>query len=176
MMYQVHDVVLYKGTGVCEVTALTEKRLGEQMQECYALVPCYVNNLTIFVPHALEYRMRPVRSETDILASLQELSTLENIWISDVHMRRKKYRHILLEGTEQQFLQVLKTLYFAKQRRQFRGQKGTLCVSDEHLLHDCKRILAEELASATGRFFPEAEQQISDLLQTVMQPAMQEAT
>lgn len=47
-------------------------------------------------------------------------------------------------------MQVLKTLYLAKQRRQFRGQKGGLCVSDDHLLYDCKRIIAEELAYVCG--------------------------
>lgn len=152
-MYQMNDVILYRGTGVCEITALTEKRFGDQTQECYALTPLYLNNLTIFVPYSLESRMRELESEETVLSSLETLPELETVWIPDVHARRKKYREILLDGTREETLQVLKTLYLAKQRRQFRGQKGGLCVSDDHLLYDCKRIIAEELAYVCGCTF-----------------------
>ena len=160
-MYQMNDVILYRGTGVCEITALTEKRFGDQTQECYALTPQYLNNLTIFVPYSLESRMRELESEETVLSSLETLPELETVWIPDVHARRKKYREILLDGTREETLQVLKTLYLAKQRRQFRGQKGGLCVSDDHLLYDCKRIIAEELAYVCGCTFAEAESSLN---------------
>lgn len=173
-MYQVNDVILYRGTGVCEITALTEKRFGDQTQECYALVPLYLNNLTIFVPHSLEHRMRELRRSEEILESLETLSELETLWIPDVHTRRRKYREILLDGTQDEILQVLKTLYLAKQRRQFRGQKGGLCVSDDHLFHDCRRILAEELAGACDCSFAEAEQRLSEAIDAVLKPVLAE--
>ena len=160
-MYQMNDVILYRGTGVCEITALTEKRFGDQTQECYALTPLYLNNLTIFVPYSLEGRMKELESEETVLSSLEALPELETMWIPDVHARRKKYREILLDGTREETLQVLKTLYLAKQRRQFRGQKGGLCVSDDHLLYDCKRIIAEELAYVCGCTFAEAETRLN---------------
>ncbi len=173
-MCQVEDVILYRGTGVCEITALTEKRFGDQTQECYALVPLYLNNLTIFVPHALENRMQPVRNADDILDSLDSMAELETLWIPDVHARRRKYREILLDGTQEEILQILKTLYFAKQRRQFRGQKGGLCVSDDHLFHDCKRILAEELSYASGITFEQGEQQLNVALDAILKPLLAE--
>ncbi len=173
-MYQVNDVVLYRGTGVCEITALTEKRFGDQTQECYALVPLYLNNLTIFVPHSLEHRMRELRREEEITSSLEALSDLDTLWIPDVHARRRKYRELLLDGTQDEILQVLKTLYLAKQRRQFRGQKSGLCVSDDHLYHDCKRILAEELASACNCTFAEAEKRLGEIIDTVLKPVLAE--
>lgn len=173
-MYQVNDVVLYRGTGVCEITALTEKRFGDQTQECYALVPLYLNNLTIFVPHALEQRMRKLRSEEEIISSLATLPDLDPLWISDVHIRRRKYRALLLDGTQEEILQVLKTLYLAKQRKQFRGQKNGLCVSDDHLFHDCKRMLAEELAYACDCIFEQAEKRLNEMMDAALKPVLAE--
>ncbi|MBQ8688316.1 MAG: hypothetical protein IJ512_07200 [Ruminococcus sp.] len=173
-MYQVNDVILYRGTGVCEITALTEKRFGDQTQECYALVPLYLNNLTIFVPHNLEHRMKALRSEEEILESLESLAELDTVWIPDVHGRRRKYREILLDGSQDEVLQVLKTLYLSKQRRQFRGQKGGLCVSDDHLLHDCKRILAEELAASSDISFTEAEHRLNEVVEAALKPVLAE--
>lgn len=173
-MYQVNDVILYRGTGVCEITALTEKRFGDQTQECYALVPLYLNNLTIFVPHSLEHRMIALRNEEEITGSLEKLSELDTLWISDVHARRRKYRELLLDGTQDEVLQVLKTLYLAKQRRHFRGNKGGLCISDDHLYHDCKRILSEELASASDCTFAEAEERLSEYVDAALKPLLLE--
>ncbi|MBQ8514482.1 MAG: hypothetical protein IJ496_03705 [Ruminococcus sp.] len=173
-MYQVNDVILYRGTGVCEITALTEKRFGDQTQECYALVPLYLNNLTIFVPHSLEHRMTALRNEEEITGSLEKLSELDTLWISDVHARRRKYRELLLDGTQDEVLQVLKTLYLAKQRRHFRGNKGGLCISDDHLYHDCKRILSEELASASDCTFTQAEERLNAYVESALKPLLLE--
>ncbi len=159
---------MYRGTGVCEITALVEKRFGDQTQECYALAPLYLNNLTIYVPMNLEHRMTELRSFEEIEESLGHLSEMETLWIADVHARRKKYREILLDGTYDEGLQVLKTLYLAKQRRHFRGQKNGLCVSDDHLFHDCKRILAEEIAYSDGSTYDEAEARLNAILDEVL--------
>lgn len=163
-MFQANDVVLYRGTGVCRVTGLVEKRFGDQTQECYALTPLYLNNLTVFVPYSLEGRMSPLRGEDEIVESLGGLSEVETEWIADVHARRKRFREILLDGTREESLRVLKTLYVAKQRRRCRGQKGSLCVSDDHLLHDCRRILAEELAFSSGSSYAEAEARLDSMI------------
>lgn len=159
---------MYRGTGVCEITALVEKRFGDQTQECYALVPLYLNNLTIYVPMNLEHRMAELRNGEEIEEGLRHLSEVETVWIADVHTRRKKYREILLDGTYDEGLQVLKTLYLAKQRRHFRGQKNGLCVSDDHLFHDCKRIIAEEIAYSNGCTYDEAEIKLNTLLDELL--------
>ncbi len=159
---------MYRGTGVCEITARLEKRFGDQTQECYALVPLYSENLTIFVPITLEHRISNLRSAEEILNGLRRISESEAIWITDVHARRKKYRELILDGTYEESLQVLKTLYLAKQRRRFRGQKNGLCISDDHLFHDCKRIIAEELAYAEKCTFDEAQQSIDKLLEELL--------
>ncbi|MGN0591806.1 MAG: CarD family transcriptional regulator [Ruminococcus sp.] len=173
-MYEVNDVILYRGTGVCKITAFTEKRFGDETQACYALEPLYLNNLTIFVPHTLEQRMRKLRSREEIFSSLETLPELDTVWIPDVHMRRRKYRALLLDGTQEEMLQILKTLYLAKQRKQFRGQKNGLCVSDDHLFHDCKRMLAEELACACGCVFAQAEKQLNEMMDAALKPVSAE--
>ncbi len=173
-MYQANDVVLYRGTGVCRVTGVVEKRFGDQTQECYALTPLYLNNLTIFVPYSLESRICPLRSEEEIIECLGALTEIEAVWISDVHARRKRYREILLDGTMEECMQVLKTLCEAKNRRRCRGQKGSLCISDDHLLHDCKRIIAEELAYSSDCSYSEAEERIVSIIDQQLCPAIAE--
>ncbi|MGN0632011.1 MAG: CarD family transcriptional regulator [Ruminococcus sp.] len=159
-MYQVNDVIVYRGTGVCRIAGLIEKRIGDHTEECYSLMPVYLNNLKIFVPFSLEKRICQVRSPEMIEEELRSIEKTESLWIADVHMRRKKYREIILDGTHDQMMQVLKTLCLAKLKRQFRGQKIGLCVSDDHIYQDCLRIISEEFAYGADCSYYDAEQKV----------------
>ena len=151
---------------MCKIDGLVEKRFGDQTMECYALTPLYLNNLTIFVPQTLSGRMTPIRTYEEIIESIEGIADAEVMWITDVNARRKKYREIFMDGTAEENLRVLKTLYMVKQRRRCRGQKSTLCISDDHLYHDCRRITAEELAYSSGCSFDEALEKLDEMLNT----------
>lgn len=150
-MFQVNDIVLYSSSGVCKITEITQKEIGNQKIDYYVLKPVYENRSTVFVPtknEALLAKMRRLLSKEEIYALIREMPEEELIWIEDDAERKEEYRKLLLEGDRRQLVKLIKTLYLHQQKRLEAGKR--VHIADSQFLREAEEALYNEFAYVLG--------------------------
>lgn len=151
IMYKVGDVVIYGTEGVCSILEITERQFGDETIEYYVLQPMSKKAETVFVPRNNEKILSRMRS----ILTPEELHDLSSIvvedlsdWIVNDRERQTKYKEILLYGSSEDLVQLIRTLYLHQIRMLEVGKK--LHVQDERILKEAERILTEEVVYALG--------------------------
>ncbi|MBQ6323128.1 MAG: CarD family transcriptional regulator, partial [Lachnospiraceae bacterium] len=98
---------------------------------------------------------RYAMSGEEARALIEEMTSVETLWIPDERAREHLYKEALLSMDCRNWVKIIKTLYFRKLDRQARGQKVT--VRDEYYLRRAEDRLYGELALALGRNKEEME-------------------
>ncbi len=146
-MYHVNDIVLYGMQGVCTIEEISEMCFGKNSDEYYVLRPVYDDKSTIFVPmhnESLTGKMRAVLSAQEIFELINAMPDEDQIWIENDAERKEEYKSILVNGTRDELIKLIKTLYLRKQELKQKGKK--LHVADEHFLKEAEKLLYEEFA------------------------------
>lgn len=145
MMYQVKDRILYGTHGVCEIVAMEEKEFMGAKKEYYVLKPFSDDAATLFVPvgsEKAESKMRRLLTEEEIHELIRNMPYEEANWINNENERKEKYRKIIAGGDRTELIQMIKALYYHKQKREEKGKR--LYISDERFFHEAERLLYEE--------------------------------
>jgi CarD family transcriptional regulator len=146
-MYEVNDKIVYGTHGVCEVTEVGRLSLSvaDRKKKYYTLRPVYQKESLIYVPVDSEkIPMRPVLTEAEVQELLEEIPTLETIWVTNEKEREYQYKQIILKGDCRELVRIIKTLYFRMQSRIDDGKK--VAAVDERYFRQAEDLLYGELA------------------------------
>ena len=143
MMYQVGAWIVYGGAGVCRVAGVEPLGNG---QLYYRLEPLY-QTCKIFTPvDNQKVIIRPVISGEEAMKLIDDIQSVETLWITDEKRRENDYKDALKSCECRQLVKIIKTIYLRKQSRLAEGKKMT--AGDEKYFRIAEENLYSELAVA----------------------------
>lgn len=146
-MFAINDLVNYSVTGVCRVEGITRQEIAGVEKEFYILKPIYDENSTVMVPIANEQlvcRMYSLLSKEEVMALIEGMPSIGEIWLEDDRLRYEEYKKILSSGDRKNVVGVIKALYNHQKEQSKKNRK--LRTTDERVLRDAERLLYGEIA------------------------------
>lgn len=150
-MYQVNDSVVYGTHGVCEVTAVgrLSMSVADRKKKYYTLRPVYQKDSLVYVPvDHIKLPMRLVLGKEEAEKLVEEIPSLETIWIVNEKERESQYKEAVRSGDCRELVRIIKTIYLPEKERMDKGKK--VAAVDERYFHQAEELLYGELAYALG--------------------------
>lgn len=149
-MYQIGDLILYGGTGVCKVLdIIVQDAAGDQTEQLfYVLEPLY-QSCTIFAPvHKTKVFMRPIISKDE---AKQLMGAIPTLCVEACHSRGTNelttyYKGALSTHDCSALLGLTMSIY--EKKRQLEQQKRKLGAIDERFMKRGEELLFGELSAA----------------------------
>ena len=148
-MYQVNDSVMYGTHGVCEVTAVgrLSMSVADRKKKYYTLRPVYQKDSLVYVPvDHVKLPMRLVLSKQEAKELVEEIPSLETIWIPNEKEREDQYKEAVHSGDCRELVRMIKTIYLRQKARIEDGKK--VAAVDERYFQQAENLLYGELAYA----------------------------
>ena len=143
-MFRIGDTVVYGNSGVCRITDLREEKMGPVKQTYYVLQPLKDPRSTFYCPLAREDKLRPLLTEEQLHALIQQMPEEETVWIPEEGRRREQFNAMLKSGDHRQLIRLIKTLFLQRQEREAAGKR--LHLSDQRILEEAEQVLYGEFA------------------------------
>ncbi len=150
-MFQKNDYVIYGNNGVCMIKDIGPLDMPGVAKErlYYTLVPCYTKDSQIFTPvDSNKVIMRTLIPKDEIMQLIDEIPTIELLWIKDEKQRESQYKEALRKCDCRELIRIIKTIYQRGQSRIAAGKKMTS--SDEKYFHLAEESLYGEFAITLG--------------------------
>ncbi|MDO4296158.1 MAG: CarD family transcriptional regulator [bacterium] len=151
-MFQKGEYVVYGVKGVCEVQDITCLNMQgiPKDRKYYVLRPCSVRDNTIFIPVDGEKKsvLRAIMTRKEAETFVDSIPQVEEIRVHNEKQREAQYKEAIQSCECREWLRVIKTLYFRKQKRMAEGRKTT--AMDEKYLRLAESNLQQELSMALG--------------------------
>ncbi len=150
-MYQIGQIVSYGTTGVCRISALTERSVSGKTAQYYQLEPMHNSSATVLVPtdsEPLLRKLRPLLEAAEIHTLLCRLPDAPDLWSDSEQERRNRYREIFGGSDAATLAQLACSLYRQRQSLASRGRR--LRQIDEAAWKDAERLLCDEFAYVLG--------------------------
>jgi len=171
-MYEIGTYLAYENKGICVVEGIKELSLpgATKGQKYYVLKPVYEETGTIYCAiNSDKVVMRPMLSKEEADEILDEIPSIEQMWIPDEKQRELKYKEAMRSCDCRQWVSIIKTLYERRQNRLSMGKKTTN--TDDRYYKKASENLYGELAMALSKEKNEIEEAISNILQKEMEHA-----
>ncbi len=91
---------------------------------------------------------------------IQEIPTIEELWITNDKMREERYKEAMMTGDPVEWVKIIKTLYLRGKDRERQGKKIT--ATDERYLKQAEESLYGEMGFALGKEKEEMETYIAN--------------
>jgi len=150
-MLSVGETLVYGSSGVCRVDDICVRECGNSKREYYVLQPVYDDRSTVYVPtdsEKLISHVKPLLSREEVEEMIASMPEEGFEWIANDKERAETFRVLLEEGTRNDLVKLLRTLYLHKSELAERGKK--LRSSDEAIMQRAQRLLYGELAWVLG--------------------------
>lgn len=151
VQFKVDDVVLYGTEGICRITSIEARAIGDEEREYYILKPVYQAKTTISVPctnERLVSKMRHALAKEEVLTAINAMPDEDISWIKEENERVAQYKAIIASGDTKKIIQVIKALYHHKKEQEALGKKAHAV--DDRLLKSAESLLHDEFAYALG--------------------------
>lgn len=148
-MFAVNDYIVYGNHGVCKVENIGTVSLAmvDKNKVYYTLRPVYKNEAVVYAPvENPKSVIRPVLTKEDADKLIEEIPSLESVWIGNEKERELQYKAALRSCDCRELIRIIKTLYQRKVDRIKDGKKVT--VVDERYFRQAEDQLYGELAFA----------------------------
>lgn len=148
-MFEVGEKVVYGSCGACEITGITEKKIGRETFSYYCLKSLTNECNTVFVPlnnQALVSKMQKILNFDELCALIKTSSLEEPIWVFDDKERKDRFRSILSSGNRMDIIKMIKGLSLEEKKRKSEGKK--LRSSDEIFFKKAQNYLFGEFSNA----------------------------
>lgn len=146
-MFKTGDHVVYGTNGVCEISDIQTRKVGDRETDYYVLRPVYNGNTTLYVPASNEKlvaKMKETLTKEEVIALIRSIPSKECVWIENESERKEAYRSIVASGDRTELIRLIKTLHLHRAKQLEVGKK--LHISDEKLLTEAEKILHDEFA------------------------------
>ncbi|QNM05949.1 CarD family transcriptional regulator [Qiania dongpingensis] len=125
-MFQVGEYIVCDHNGVCRVLGVSEMPELKKGVLYYQLEPVYSKGSRIFVPvDSDKLVLRRISSADEVEALLDEIPSIETIWISNEKKREEEYREVARRYECREWVKIIKTIYLRKKSRRLEGKKIT---------------------------------------------------
>lgn len=148
-MFLEGEYIVYGTSGVCKVEAIGPMEISGVNKDklYYTLAPLYSKGSKVFTPVDNDkVVMRPVLTKEEARELIEQIPTIELLWVADEKRREDIYKAALRTCDCREWIKIIKTLYLRKMSRIAEGKKVT--VSDGKYLNMAEERLYEELALA----------------------------
>lgn len=146
-MFNANQVVLYGSNGVCKITEITNKKVGNDSIEYYVLKPMCSNTSTLFVPTQNEQlvgKMRDVMDADEIYDILKNLKEEDNVWIDNKNDRFLACKEIISHGDGVELVKLIRQLHNHETQQNSKGKK--LHIADERFLKEAEKMVCDEFS------------------------------
>lgn len=167
-MFQTGDYVIYGSRGVCQVRDIgTLDFSGTQKGKLYyTLAPCYMEGSTIYAPvDPGNTVMRPIMSREEVMALIQEIPQIEELWIKDERSREASYKTAIKGCDNRELVRIIKTIYNRGRSRMAEGKKVT--VADNKYFRMAEENLYGELAISMAMTRDEVKKFVTEKVKEV---------
>ena len=164
-MYQVGDCIMKANTGLCRIVDIVHLtgRSVERNKTYYLLVPFSDEKMKIYVPtDSIASNLRKAIDCSEAWNVIENITKVDAVYIENEKQREQKYKEAIRSCEPEQWISIIKAIYFRKQKRTIQGKKNT--AMDEHYFKLAEKYLYSELAHAIGRNESEMCQLIADTI------------
>lgn len=164
-MYQVGDCVVKVNTGLCRITDIVylDGIKTDKNKKYYLLVPFSDDKAKIYVPvDSIAHNLRRALDSSAAWIVIENIMKVDAVHIENEKQREQKYKEAIRSCEPVQWISIIKTMYFRKQKRNIQGKKNT--AMDEHYFKLAEKYLYSELAYAIGKDESEMCQLIADTI------------
>lgn len=125
-MFQVGEYIVCDHNGVCRVLGIGEMPELKKGVLYYQLEPVYSKGSRIFVPvDSNKLIMRKISSAEEVEALMEEIPSIETMWITNEKKREEQYREVARKYDCREWVKIIKTIYLRKRSRRLEGKKIT---------------------------------------------------
>ncbi|MBQ1839421.1 MAG: CarD family transcriptional regulator [Ruminococcus sp.] len=164
-MYQIGDLIVYGGEGVCRVEEIGVPKISgvNKQRQYYTLSPLYRAG-KVFAPVDAKVFMRPVITHDEAVALIHEIPDMEPTVYENSNLRflNEYYQTHLQNYTCEGLLQLIRNTHAKRELMLSRGKK--LGLVDERYMKRAQDMLHGEFAVALGIERSEVAQYIADTL------------
>ena len=150
-MYQVGEMVIYGGEGVCRVEAVGKLHMSGVSKDklYYTLSPLYRDG-KVYTPVDTPVFMRPIISKEDAEALIRSIPDIQAATCTDRNLRilTEHYQSLIRSHECADMVQLIKAAYEKRQERKSQGSKPGQV--DERYMKRAEELLHGELAVALG--------------------------
>lgn len=146
-MFNIGDMVIHPGAGVCRIDSITEECFGgTSPRKYYVLKTVYDNSQTVIhLPvDSDKIKLRKLLTRSDIKDIIRSVSVKEPFWTENSVQRKETFARILQEGNHANLLQMICEIHIKKAEKEQGGKK--LYVADSKVLQAAERIIYQEFA------------------------------
>lgn len=165
-MYQVGDLIVYGGEGVCRVEEIGTPKISgvNKERQYYTLSPLYRTG-KVFAPVDANVFMRPVITRDEALMLIRGIPEMETTVYENSNLRflNEYYQQRLQNYTCEGLLQLIRNTRAKRDVMISRGKK--LGLVDERYMKRAEDMLHGEFAVALGITRSEVPQYIADTLE-----------
>lgn len=164
-MYQIGDLIVYGGEGVCRVEEIGVPKISgiNKQRQYYTLAPLYRDG-RVFAPVDTTVFMRPVISRDEALSLIRDIPNMEASVYENSNLRflNEYYQERLQNYTCAGLLQLIRNTRAKREVMISRGKK--LGLVDERYMKRAEDMLHGEFAVALGIERGDVRQYIVDTL------------
>ena len=150
-MYQIGDLIVYGGEGVCRVEEIGVPKISgiNKERQYYTLSPLYRDG-KVFAPVDAKVFMRPVITRDEALSLIRDIPSMETTVYENSNLRflNEYYQERLQNYTCAGLLQLIRTTHAKREVMLSRGKK--LGLVDERYMKRAEDMLHGEFAVALG--------------------------
>ena len=150
-MFEIGEFIVYGNKGVCQIEDISQVDIPGAAKDRLYYVLCQLENGTskIYVPIDNEKTvMRRVITKEAAEDLLHRMPEIEHLKVADDKQREAMYKNVIRTCDYNEWVSMIKTLYFRKRERISQGKKVTAL--DERYLKTAENELYSELAFALG--------------------------
>lgn len=150
-MYQVGEMIIYSGEGVCKVEAVGRLNMPDINKDkiYYTLAPLYRDG-KIYTPVDTTVFMRPVISREDAEALIRSIPDIQAASCTDRNLRvlTEHYQSLLRSHSCSEMIRLIKAAHEKQREKRSQGSKPGQV--DERYMKRAEELLHGELAVALG--------------------------
>lgn len=146
-MFQVGDVVVAGNNGICRIEKETWEKWSGENRCYYLLIPNDASGSKIYIPvESADCRLRKVMTKEEALDFIESIGSIPPMYIENERLCEKEYKEALYQGSQQDRIAMLKTLYQRINIRLSSGKKSTAV--DDRYCKLAENMLCSELSFA----------------------------
>lgn len=165
-MYQVGDLIIYGGEGVCRVAAVGPAPIAaaDPGRLYYTLTPVYRKGV-VYAPTDVDVPMRPALSREEALSLIRSIPTMDQntLEFADAKQAALEYKALLQTYDHGNLLRLIRAIYAKNERAIVQGKSYSHV--DEKFLKRARELLHGELAVSLGVEPDEVERMIREAVE-----------
>ena len=163
-MYQVDDLVMYRNIGVCRIEEIAYREQFGVSGQYYILKPIDDERSTIYVNvENKKVMMRYLLPPEEVKALVEHIDDIDAYSCDNDRERDSHCRELINSGDTRNWIQVIKSLYCQKQRKNEKGKD--LSQQEQRLFKTAEKLFYSEIAYALNIPFNEVGEYIARSVQ-----------